>query len=63
MDEFLLAPVRDWLASPVAAAAAPPVGEERGALVVRRRCRRAARESSSGEPGSPSGDATEHGRE
>ena len=64
VDEFLLAPVRDWRASPVAAAAAPLVGDELGARAVRhRRCHRPARDSASGEPGSSLGDATERERE
>ena len=61
VDEFLVAPVRDWRTPPVAAAAAPLVGDELGARAVRRHC--AARDSAPGEPGSSSGDATEHERE
>ena len=61
VDEFLVAPVRDWRTSPVAGAAAPLVGDELGARAVRR-CR-AARDTATGEPGSSSGDATERERE
>ena len=61
VDEFLVAPVRDWRTPPVAAAAAPPVGDELGARAVRRR--RAARDTAMGEPGSSSGEATEHKKE
>ena len=60
VDEFLVAPVRDWRTPPVAAAAAPLVGDELGARAVRRR--RAARDTATGEPGSSSGDATERER-
>ena len=61
VDEFLVAPVRDWRTSPVATAAAPLVGDELGARAVRR-CR-AARRSAPGEPSSSAGDATERERE
>ena len=61
VDEFLVAPVRDWRTSPVAAAAAPLVGDEWGARSVRRR--RAARGWAPGEPGSSACDATERERE
>ena len=49
VDDFLVAPVRDWRTSPVAAAAAPLVGDELGARADRRR--RAARDTAPGEPG------------
>ena len=62
VDEFLVAPVRDWWTPPVAAAAAPLVGDELGARAVRHR-HRAARDTATGEPGSSSGVATKHEEE
>ena len=62
VDEFLVAPVRDWQTPPVAAVAAPLVGDELGARAVHRR-RHAARDMATGEPGSSSGEATERKKE
>ena len=62
VDEFLVAPVRDWRAPPVAAAAAPLVGDELGARAVCRR-RRPAHVSALGVPGSSPGDSTEREKE